>query len=82
MSLLETFGDAITKMCEKWIQKGSKDADTIRDTKVDTSEDYWNYTKTSFTYHMHKIRNKIEAILKKIFLSLKNLWIDMIQNYS
>ena len=39
VSLLETFGDAITKMCEKWIQKGSKDADTIRDTKVDTSEE-------------------------------------------
>ena len=39
VGLLETFGDGITKMCEKWVQKGSKDADTIRDTKVDTSEE-------------------------------------------
>jgi len=39
VSMLETFGDGITKICEKWVQKGSKDADMIRDTKVDTGEE-------------------------------------------
>ena len=37
--LLDTFGDAITKLCERWIEKGGKDADKIRDTKVDTGEE-------------------------------------------
>jgi Sec-independent protein translocase protein TatA len=39
VALLETFGDGITKLCERWIQKGSKDADKIRDTNVDTGEE-------------------------------------------
>ena len=37
--LLDTFGDAIIKLCERWIQKGGKEADKIRDTKVDTGEE-------------------------------------------
>ncbi|MFW9783345.1 MAG: coiled-coil domain-containing protein [Candidatus Heimdallarchaeota archaeon] len=39
VALLESFADGITKLCERWIQKGSKDADKIRDTKVDTGEE-------------------------------------------
>ena len=39
VQLLDTFGDAITKLCERWIQKGGKEADKIRDTKVDTGEE-------------------------------------------
>jgi hypothetical protein len=37
--LLDTFGDAIMKLCERWVEKGAKDADKIRDTKVDTGEE-------------------------------------------
>ena len=47
-----------------------------------SNKNYWNYTKISFTYRMHKIRNKIEAILKKIYTYLKVLWNDIIQHYS
>jgi len=39
VSLLERYSEAITKLCERWIEKGSRDADKIRDTKVDTSEE-------------------------------------------
>jgi len=39
VNLLDTYGDSITQLCEKWIQKGGKDADKIRDTKVDTGEE-------------------------------------------
>ena len=39
VKMLDTFGDAITKLCEQWIQKGGKEADKIRDTKVDTGEE-------------------------------------------
>ncbi|MFW9988741.1 MAG: hypothetical protein ACFFC3_08815 [Candidatus Odinarchaeota archaeon] len=38
-SLLETYGDAIIKLCDRWIEKGGKDVDKIKDTKVDTSEE-------------------------------------------
>ena len=37
--LLDTYADAITKLCERWIEKGAKDADKIRDTNVDTGEE-------------------------------------------
>ncbi|KKN63927.1 hypothetical protein LCGC14_0497000 [marine sediment metagenome] len=47
-----------------------------------SNKNYWDYTKTSFTYHMHKIRNKIEATLKKIYTYLKVLRNDIIQHYS
>jgi hypothetical protein len=39
VQLLATFGDSITKLCEKWVEKGGKEADKIRDTKVDTGEE-------------------------------------------
>ena len=39
VKMLDTFGDAIAKLCERWIDKGSKEADKIRDTKVDTGEE-------------------------------------------
>ncbi|MHA2007766.1 MAG: hypothetical protein ACXABO_09885 [Promethearchaeota archaeon] len=39
VNLLETFGDGITKLCERWIEKGSRDADKIRNTNVDTGEE-------------------------------------------
>ncbi|MFX1428454.1 MAG: hypothetical protein ACFFBE_18520, partial [Promethearchaeota archaeon] len=39
VKLLDTFGDAITKLCERWVEKGGKDVDKIRDTKVDTGEE-------------------------------------------
>ncbi|NVM37327.1 MAG: hypothetical protein HWN81_17155, partial [Candidatus Lokiarchaeota archaeon] len=38
-SILETYGDAIIKLCERWIEKGGKQVDKIRDTKVDTGEE-------------------------------------------
>ncbi|KKK49445.1 hypothetical protein LCGC14_3134990, partial [marine sediment metagenome] len=47
-----------------------------------SNKNYWDYIKTSFTYHMHKIRNKIEATLKKIYTYLKVLRNDIIQHYS
>ncbi|MFX0156170.1 MAG: hypothetical protein ACFE9Q_16740 [Candidatus Hodarchaeota archaeon] len=39
IKMLDTFEDAIIKLCERWIEKGSKEADKIRDTKVDTGEE-------------------------------------------
>ena len=39
VQLLATFGDGITKLCERWVEKGGKDADKIRDTKIDTGEE-------------------------------------------
>jgi hypothetical protein len=39
VQLLDTFDEAITKLCERWIEKGGKEADKIRDTKVDTGEE-------------------------------------------
>ncbi|MFX1457172.1 MAG: hypothetical protein ACFFDB_17480 [Promethearchaeota archaeon] len=39
VQLLDTYGDAITKLCERWAQRGTKDVDKIRDTKVDTGEE-------------------------------------------
>ncbi|MFW9865166.1 MAG: coiled-coil domain-containing protein [Candidatus Thorarchaeota archaeon] len=39
VELLDNFGDGITKLCERWIERGTKDADKIRDTKVDTGEE-------------------------------------------
>jgi len=39
VQLLDAFEDGITKICERWIEKGGKDADKIRDTKVDTGEE-------------------------------------------
>ena len=39
VSMLDAYGDAIIKLCERWIQKGGKDVDKIRDTKVDTGEE-------------------------------------------
>lgn len=39
VNLLDTYGDAITKLCERWVEKGGKDVDKIRDTKVDTGEE-------------------------------------------
>ena len=39
IQLLDTFGDGITKLCERWIEKGGKEADKIRDTKIDTGEE-------------------------------------------
>ena len=47
-----------------------------------SNKNYWNYTKTSFIYHMHKIRNKIEAILKKIYTCQKVLWNNVMQHYA
>jgi len=38
-SLLETYGDAIIKLCDRWIEKGGKKVVKIRDTKVDTGEE-------------------------------------------
>ncbi len=39
VKMLDTFGDAITKLCEQWITKGGKEVEKIRDTKVDTGEE-------------------------------------------
>jgi len=39
LKMLSTFGDAIIKLCERWVEKGGKDVDKIRDTKVDTGEE-------------------------------------------
>ncbi len=39
VKMLDTFGDAIIKLCERWIEKGGKEVDKIRDTKVDTGEE-------------------------------------------
>ncbi|MFX1469280.1 MAG: coiled-coil domain-containing protein [Promethearchaeota archaeon] len=39
VNLLEAYGDVIIKLCERWIEKGGKDVDKIRDTKVDTGEE-------------------------------------------
>ncbi|MFX0140205.1 MAG: hypothetical protein ACFFDN_41580, partial [Candidatus Hodarchaeota archaeon] len=39
VKMLDAFGDAIIKLCERWIEKGGKEVDKIRDTKVDTGEE-------------------------------------------
>jgi len=39
VKMLDTYGDAIIKLCERWIEKGGKEVDKIRDTKVDTGEE-------------------------------------------
>ena len=39
IQVLDTYGQQIIKLCEKWIQRGSQDADKIRNKKVDTSEE-------------------------------------------
>ncbi|MHA1498922.1 MAG: coiled-coil domain-containing protein [Promethearchaeota archaeon] len=37
--MLDNFGQIITKLCDQWLQRGSQDADKIRNKKVDTSEE-------------------------------------------
>lgn len=39
VDVLDKFGDRISQLCEKWIEKGGKNVDKIRDTKVDTGEE-------------------------------------------
>jgi len=39
IDVIDKVGDRITQLCEKWIEKGSKNVDKIRDTKVDTGEE-------------------------------------------
>ncbi|MFX1237206.1 MAG: hypothetical protein ACFFAS_15320 [Promethearchaeota archaeon] len=36
---LEEYGSIISKLCERWIQKGAQQVDKIRDKRVDTSEE-------------------------------------------
>ncbi len=37
--MLDSYGQQIIKLCERWIQKGAQEADKIRNKKVDTSEE-------------------------------------------
>lgn len=39
ITILDRIEEGITKLCERWVDKGSKDVDKIRDTKVDTGEE-------------------------------------------
>jgi hypothetical protein len=39
VKLLDNYGDAIIKLCDKWIERGGQKVDKIRDTTVDTSEE-------------------------------------------
>ena len=39
IDLFDTIADKITQLCEKWIHKGGKNVDKIRDTEVDTGEE-------------------------------------------
>jgi len=39
VKMLDSIGDIIVKLCEQWIEKGGKEVDKIRDTKVDTGEE-------------------------------------------
>ncbi|TFG03689.1 MAG: hypothetical protein EU542_01185 [Promethearchaeota archaeon] len=37
--MLDSYGQQIIKLCERWIQRGAQEADKIRNKKVDTSEE-------------------------------------------
>jgi len=39
IEVLDSYGQQIIKLCERWVQKGSQEADKIRNKKVDTSEE-------------------------------------------
>ncbi len=39
IDVLDKIGERITQLCEKWIEKGGKKVESIRDTKVDTGEE-------------------------------------------
>jgi hypothetical protein len=39
IAMLDKLADAIIKLCDRWIQKGGKKVEKIRDTKVDTGEE-------------------------------------------
>ncbi len=39
INILDTIADRITQLCEKWIDKGGKNVEKIRDTKIDTGEE-------------------------------------------
>ena len=39
VDVLDKVGDRITQLCEKWVEKGGKQVDNIRDTKIDTGEE-------------------------------------------
>ncbi len=39
VNMLDNYGDQITKICERWIQKGGQEADKIRGKPVDTREE-------------------------------------------
>ncbi|MFX0005102.1 MAG: coiled-coil domain-containing protein [Promethearchaeota archaeon] len=39
VKMLDSYADAIIKLCERWVEKGGKEVDKIRDTKVDTGEE-------------------------------------------
>lgn len=39
VNMLDKYAEEITQLCDDWIQKGSQDANKIRGTKVDTSEE-------------------------------------------
>jgi hypothetical protein len=39
INMLDSYANSIIKLCERWIEKGGKEVDKIKDTKVDTGEE-------------------------------------------
>jgi hypothetical protein len=39
VKLLDNYGQLIIKLCDRWIQRSSQEADKLRDRKIDTSEE-------------------------------------------
>jgi len=57
VNILDKYGEGITKLCEDWIQKGSREADKIRGTKVDTSEEEKQLTMLNRELQVEKERD-------------------------
>ncbi len=70
VQILDSYGQQIIKLCEKWVQRGSQDADKIRNKKVDTSEEEKQLAQLNKELQAEKER-KIESSPEELVKSGK-----------
>ncbi len=70
VKLLDSYGQNIIKLCDKWIQRGAQDADKLKSRKVDTSEEEKQLAIVTRELEAEKNR-KIEATPEELVKSGK-----------
>ena len=70
VNMLDTYGQQIIKLCERWIQRGAQEADKIRNRKVDTSEEEKQLAMLNKELQAEKER-KIESSAEELVKSGK-----------